>query len=237
MVNKRRIDELPQILSDIHTYNINYHTRELYLHSRYGDDSDEPGVDYRMATTFIKNLAVLEQQSHENILVHMHTIGGEWGDGMAIFDAIRFSKATVNVLAYAQASSMSGIILQAADKRILMPDCYVLIHHGSIVLEQNSVAAKSGADWSDINCKRMLQIFAERAIIGPYFKERKWGVGQVKSFIDRKIKEKVDWYLSAQEAVEYGLADGILGQEGFETIRSCRVGRKWKLEVRKNKRK
>jgi ATP-dependent protease ClpP protease subunit len=223
-----RADELTQLISDIQSYNINYFTRELYLHPKYTEDDENPGVDFKMATTFIKNLNLLDYQGKDNILVHLHSPGGAWHDGMAIFHAMRLAKSTVNILAYAEASSMSGIMLQAGDKRVLMPDCDILIHHGSIALDDNSMAVKSGADWNDKLCKRMLQIFAERAVVGPYFKERKFSVGKVKSFIDRKIKEKVDWYLTSEEAVYYGIADGILGQKPFETIEKCRSGKKWK---------
>jgi ATP-dependent protease ClpP protease subunit len=224
--SKRKQDDLPQLVSDVHSYNINYQTREIYLHGRYADE--EPGVDYRMATTFVKNLHILSEQDKKNILVHMHTIGGEWGDGMAMFWAIRFAKSVVNMIAYAQASSMSGILLQAADKRILMPDCDFMIHHGSISLDDNSMAVKSAVDNNERLCKRMLQIFAERAIMGRYFQERDYSLAKVRSYLDRKIKDKSDWYLSPNEAVDFGFADGVLGEKGFETIEKCRTGRKYK---------
>ena len=226
---KKKLDELPQLISDIHSYNINYHTREIYLHGRYTDE--EPGVDYRMATTFIKNIHILEEESRKNILVHMHdNIGGEWGDGMAMFWAIRYAKSPVTMLCHAQAYSMSGVLLQAADRRVLMPDCDLMVHHGSIAIESNSMAAKSIVDANERLCKRMLHIFAERAILGRFFIERDYSLSQIRGFIDRKIKSKSDWYMTAEEAVEIGFADGVLGQKGFETIEKCRSGRKFKNE-------
>lgn len=228
----QKLDELPQLISDIHSYGINYHTRELWLHGRHTDNDVEPGVDYRMATAFIKNLRVLEQSSRQNVLVHMHTIGGEWGDGMAIYDSIRLAKSSVTIVGYAQATSMSGVILQAGDKRILMPDCDVMIHHGSIELNDNTLAVKSNADWNERLSRRMLQIFAQRAINGEFFKERGYSFKQVISYIDKKVKDKGDWYMSAEEAVFYGLADGVLGEKGAETLQKCRSSRK--VRFRKN---
>jgi ATP-dependent protease ClpP protease subunit len=76
----------------------------------------------------------------------------------------------------------------------------------------------------------MLQIFGERAILGRYFQEREYSLSQIKSFIDRKIKSKSDWYMTAEEAVDFGFADGVLGEKGFETIEKCRSGRKFRNE-------
>lgn len=218
---------IEQLISDIHINNINHHSREIYLHGhKEGYDEEEPGVDYRMATTFIKNVHILEAQNHQNILIHMHTIGGNWSDGMAMFNTLRLIKSPIVMLSYAQASSMSGVMLQASDKRVLMPDCEFMIHHGSISISDNTVAVKSAIDQNERYCKRMLQIFAQRAVNGKYFKDRNYGIKKTMSIIDFKIKQTSDWYLDAEEAVYYGFADGILGQKGFESISKIRTGRK-----------
>src|SRR5258708_376613 len=115
-------------LASVHNYGVNLRTRELFLHSYYGNDEYEDGTDYRSSITFIKNLRILENASNKNILVHMQIEGGDFQAGMAIIDAIRLCRSPVVILAYAQASSMSGIILQAAKKRVLMPNCEFLMH-------------------------------------------------------------------------------------------------------------
>jgi ATP-dependent Clp protease protease subunit len=217
-----------QLISEIHNHHINHLNREIYLHGHL-DASEEPGVEYRMATSFIKNLHILCTQNSQNILVHMHTIGGNWSDGMAIFNSIRLSKASITIIGYAQASSMSGIVFQSADKRVLMPDCEVMIHHGSIALEDTSVAVKSAVEQNEKSCRRMLQIFAERAILGKYFKERKYSLKRTMTFIDQKIRQTGDWYLMPDEAIYYGFADGILGEKGFESFDKIRSGRKRKV--------
>lgn len=218
-----------QLINDIHNHNINYVTREVYVHGHYESNSDlddEPGVEYRMATTFVKNLHILEQDNSQNILVHMHTIGGGWADGMGMFNAIRLIKSPVTVLAYAQASSMSGVLLQAADKRVLMPDCEMMIHHGSIFLDDNSLAARSAVDANNRACKRMLQVFGQRAMHGKFFSEREFNLSKVMGYIDRKIRTNSDWYLTPEEAIYYGFADGIFGEKGFENLEKIRVKKK-----------
>jgi len=214
-----------QLISEIHNHHINHLNREIYLHG-YIDADEEPGVDYRMATSFIKNLHILSLQNNQNILIHMHTIGGNWSDGMAIYNAIQFCKSFITIVGYAQASSMSGIVFQSSDRRVLMPDCDIMIHHGSIALDDNTMAVKSAVDQNERFCKRMLEIFAQKAIKGRYFKDRKYSLKRTMTFIDHKIKQAGDWYLSPEEAVYYGFADGILGEKGFETIEKIRSGRK-----------
>jgi ATP-dependent Clp protease protease subunit len=223
---KRNVS-VEQLISEIHNHHINHLTREIYLHG-YVDADEEPGVDYRMATSFIKNLHILGLQNSQNILVHMHTIGGSWSDGMAMFNAMRLAKSPVTIIGYAQASSMSGIVFQAADKRVLMPDCELMIHHGSIAVDDTTMAVKSAVDQNEKSCRRMLQIFAEKAILGKYFKERKYSLKRAMTFIDQRIRQAGDWYLMPDEAVYYGFADGIFGEKGFETLAKIRVGRKIK---------
>jgi ATP-dependent protease ClpP protease subunit len=225
--------ELEQLINDIHFHHLNYHTRDIYIHSSGFEDGDgERGVEFRMATTFVKNLHILLNQNAElPILVHMHSIGGEWNDGMAMFNSIRFASAPFTILAYAQASSMTGILLQAADERIITPDCEFMIHHGSIALENNSMAVKSAVDANERYCKRMLDIFAKRAKNGKFFKDRNYSESKIKTYIDRKIKDKSDWYLGAEEAVYYGLADGILGSPGYNSPDRLRVITKYKGKI------
>ena len=216
-----------QILYDIHNHGVNLNLREIYLHSFYtkeDGDSQEPGVDYRQATTFIKNLHVLDMPPNKPILVHLHSIGGCWDNGMAIFNAVQFSGSYITMLAYSQASSMSGIVFQSAELRIMMPDCHFMMHHGSNANDWNHpFAIYTQAEFTLRSCKRMLQIFAERAINGAFFKKKKsTTVQSVYNFFDKKVREKVDWFLDSEEAVWYGLADSILGSKDYPNMQSLR---------------
>lgn len=224
--------EFEQLIFDIHQNNVNYHTREIYMHSTHAGSIpvEEPGVEYSMATSFVKNLHLLDNKDqNSNILVHMHIIGGNWTDGMAVFNAVQFSKSPVVMISYAQASSMSGVILQSADKRVLMPDCEFMLHYGSVNVDGHSLAVSSQVEMNNKCNNRMLQLFSERAITSDYFKERKFSIRKVMNFFDKKLKEKSDWYLTSEEAVYYGLADCVLGDKGFETIEKIRrISKKFK---------
>jgi ATP-dependent protease ClpP protease subunit len=145
------------------------------------------------------------------ITLHMQIDGGCWQNGLAMFDAIRLAKSQTTILAYAQASSMSGVILQAADKRIMMPNTHFMLHYGSMSAGGTAQAASEAVRFNDRENEKMLNIFAERAIEGNFFKSKRWGVKRVTEYLDREMKARSDWYLTAEEAVEMGFADGIYG--------------------------
>jgi len=194
-----------------------------YIHSGGSEFEDEPGMDYRMGIAFIKNLSLLNNQGSSNILVHQQSCGGDWSYGMAMYDSIVASLSSVTVLAYGQARSMSSITLQAADLRVLMPDCDVLLHHGTLGIVDRATPVISNMFYYENHDKpRMLEIYARRCVKGKYFKNKKMSKSEVIDFISQKLMEKTDWILPAEEAVYYGLADGVLGTKGFETYEKIR---------------
>jgi ATP-dependent protease ClpP protease subunit len=214
-------------LEEVHTYSINTLKRELYLHGFYGTGSEdeEPGVEYRMATIFTKNIHLLESAGRGNILIHMHTIGGNWFDGMAIFNVIQFCKSPTTILAYGEASSMSSIILQSATKRVMIPDTDFMIHYGTGGIYGHVLNVISEAELEKRITARMLRIYAKRCINGPYFQHRYKTLTEEKvmEFLERQMKDRHDWWMSAEEAVYYGMCDGIFGEKGFENIRNIRT--------------
>ena len=67
------------LLYDLHNYGANIDTREIFLHNHYGsNDEDNPGVEYKMSNTFLKNIRALEIKSDKPIIIHMQSVGGEW---------------------------------------------------------------------------------------------------------------------------------------------------------------
>ena len=203
-------------LEDIHTRHIDVENRVIYL---YGDGmvkDDEPGVDYRMANTFIKNLDFLAR-TEGDINIAMGTIGGDWNYGMAIYDAIKACKRKTIITAYAWARSMSSIILQAATERVLMPNCDFMVHYGTYACEGYYLSAKSGLKFTERSEEMMLRIYAERCVNSLVFSKNRMGVKEVIQYIDKQMKENGDWWLSASSAVNFGFVDRVGGyQELFE---------------------
>jgi len=203
----------PELLKDFHDYGANISTREIFLHNIYhSEDNQNPGVEYRMSNTFLKNLRALELKSDQPIIVHMQSIGGEWSDGMAIYDAIRMCRSYVTVIVYAQASSMSSIILQAADYRVMTPNAHFMSHYGSSDINTDYLSAMNQANYERDICDTMFDIYASRCANGLFFYEKygkKPSEKQVKQYLIRKLKSG-DWYLNAEDTVYYGFADAVL---------------------------
>ena len=202
------------LLYDLHNYGANIDTREIFLHNYYSADADEnPGVEYKMSNTFLKNIRALEIKSDSKpITIHMHSVGGEWSDGMAIYDAILMSKCYVTIIAYGQAESMSSIIFQAADRRLITKNTYFMSHFGSTAAGGEYLSVQNWVKYEKHICDIMIDIYAQSCIGGKYFKE-KYGSSpdaeKVKTFLSRKLKSG-DWYLNAEDAVYYGFADEII---------------------------
>ena len=116
-----------ETIEDLHNFSIDVQAREVYLNSHIADCEEESGVDWRMATKFNKNIRLLTTGPlrEQPVLIHMHTVGGNWEDGLAIYDIIKSCTSThITIIAYAHARSMSSIIFQAADTRIFMPNAH-----------------------------------------------------------------------------------------------------------------
>ena len=192
-------------------------SREIWIHgvdvSGSGYEGEEPGVEYNMAVKVIKNLHYLRKQStRASVTIHLHTCGGDYQEGLAIYDTIRMMPYPVTIISYTHARSMSSIILQAAagphDTRLLMPHSYFMFHYGYLGSEGNAKDVYSEIDFSRQQDQIMIDIYVEAAKTSKKFK------GQTDNKIRKTITDimdkKGDVYLTAEEAIEWGFADGIL---------------------------
>ncbi len=210
-------------ISDINTYGVDVANREIYLHSYIANSEDDPGIDYKMAASFYKNLRMLDMVNREPIIIHMNSIGGSWNDGMTIFDSITACQSHVTIIAYGQAESMSSIILQAADNRVLTPNAYFMCHFGSSGYSGGYLDFQKSAEFEKRQTEKMLDIYTDACMSGKYFKERyeEPSRNKVKSFLKRKLKEG-DWYLDANESVYYGFSDHVLSTRKCININSLK---------------
>jgi len=210
-------------ISDIHSYGVDVERREIYLHGYIGNTDEDPGVEYRMAAQFYKNIRLLDAINSNPIIIHMLSVGGEWDSGMAIYDAINLCQSYVTIVAYAQASSMSSIILQAADNRVMTPNAHFMLHYGSVDCGGDHLSAHNYAKVDKKNTETMLDIYAEGCVKSKYFKEHYTDIthDKVKNYLKRKLKEG-DWYLDSHEAVYYGLADCVLDTRKCKDLNSLK---------------
>ncbi len=217
-------NEQNDLLYDLHNYSASLKTREIFLHNHFSSDDSNPGVEYRMANTFIKNINALDNHNHNHILIHMQSVGGEWSDGMAIYDAITHCQSYVTIIAYGQAESMSSIILQAADSRIVTPNSYFMCHYGSSDATGEYLNVQNWMAYEKHICNIMLDIYAGQCVNGKFFKDKygdKLTITKVKNFLNTKLKQG-DWYINAEDTVHYGFADGVLGSRNYSNIKQVK---------------
>ena len=195
-------------ISEIHNYGIDVKNREIYIND-FDDSGESAGVDHRMIQNFVKNINFLKNQNKEPITIFLQTVGGCWYAGMGIYDAIKNCKCKTTVIGYSQICSMGSLILQASSKRLLTPNAIFMCHYGSIDLTGDYLSAQNYALINKNNAETMVSIYAEKCYKhGLYFKERKYNLSKTKSYIKRKMKDG-DWYMTAEEAINYGFIDGI----------------------------
>tara|TARA_Y100001938_G_C8055496_1_gene414168 strand:- start:375 stop:1058 length:684 start_codon:yes stop_codon:yes gene_type:complete len=212
-----------ELIHDVHNFGINVDSREIFLNSHISDTDEEPGVDWRMATKFNKNIRLLTSglKSEQPILIHMHTVGGNWEDGLAVYDIIKSCTSThITIIAYAHARSMSSIIFQAADTRVFMPNAVWLMHMGDMGFDGQAQSFEAEAEWAKKDHDRMLDIYVESAYGSIAYKNK--SKKQIKSFIDRGIRMKQEWYMSARDAIKHGYADAVFGDIGYEDIETIK---------------
>ena len=202
----------PELLWNLHEYHADIPHRELWLvgesEARNEDDPlVEPGVEFSMAGRIIKNLRALAHISDEPVLIHMKTCGGDVAEGLAIHNAIKLSPFKVTILSYTHARSMSSIILQAADKRVLMPYSYFMFHRGETVVQGEARAVESGVEFDKRWDRIMLDVYSDVMHKTGKFKGKTRDA--ISKMLDGYMGRKVDVFLSAEQAVEWGLADSI----------------------------
>ena len=171
--------------------------RRLWIGSGVLESGEETGTDAHMAERLIKNLNILQMgpKGEEPIIIQMNNLGGLWAHGMAMYDAIKACKAPVRIEAIGYCMSMGSVILQAADERILYPNTQIMVHDGSDGYEGHARNFEAWANESKRARQKMYSIYAERS---------------KKSSAYWAKKCVVDWSMSAEQAVEEGLADMIL---------------------------
>jgi len=207
------------VIHDIHISGIDVVNNEIYLIgeetyvSGIGvEETGEPGVEFLMANRFIKNLNILSNNSDEPITIHMKTCGGEWTEGMAIYDAIKACNNTVTIINYTHARSMSSLIYLAADKRIMMPHSTYMIHEGSIHTGGTIKQFRTEYEQNEKASEQMIAVYVSHLRKQSFWKGKT--IKHITKWLVKNMSEKEEFYLTAEEAVKYGFADEI--REGYE---------------------
>ncbi len=156
-------------------------------------------VNKALAEKIVRQLLVMEADSDEPIRIYIDSPGGDVDAGYAIFDMIRFVKAPVYCIGMGLVASAGALILLAADKsrRIGLPNSHYLIH-------QPLSGIKGVATDIEIHAQELEKTKAK--INDLIAQETGKPLEQVAKDTDR------DYWLSATEAMEYGLISKVVSK-------------------------
>lgn len=208
-------------ISRIHDYDLILKTREVFLFGREELASDlegeEPGVEYTMANRLIRNLRILDQASDGPILLHMKSCGGDWMEGMAIYQAIRTCRSRVVAVVWTHARSMTSIILQACDYRAMMPYSHYMLHDGTFGMHGTVKQAYTEMEELRKAQEQMMGIYIARLVETGSYTER-----TARRWLRAQMDRKEEVYLDAHQTVEMGLADEVVEDYDLTRIRAAR---------------
>ena len=157
-------------------------------------------VNEHSASVIVAQMLFLEAEDPDKeILFYINSPGGEVTAGMSILDTMEFIKCDVRTIGMGQVCSMGSLLAQAGapGKRMLLPNCRTMAHQPSggfsgqvtdIVIHAEEIVKMK---------KSLIQIYVDHNSKGKTFK-------QIEAALER------DNFMSAQEAIDFGLADEII---------------------------
>ncbi len=157
-------------------------------------------VNSTSASLVVAQLLFLESEDPEKeISLYINSPGGSITDGMAIVDTINYIKCPVTTICVGLAASMGAVLLAsgAKGKRFATPNAEILIHQPLISggLSGQTTEIKIHAEHMVRTREKLNKLLSERT-------------GQSLETIERDTER--DNYMTAEEALKYGLIDGIL---------------------------
>lgn len=158
-------------------------------------------VNATSASLVVAQLLFLESEDPDKeIYLYINSPGGSITDGMAIVDTINYIKCPVSTICVGMAASMGAVLLAsgAKGKRYATPNAEILIHQPLIAgggLSGQTTEIKIHADHMIRTREKLNKLLSERT-------------GQSLETIERDTER--DNYMTAEEALKYGLIDGIM---------------------------
>jgi len=155
-------------------------------------------VDEHTASLIVAQLLFLESEdSEKDIQLYINSPGGSVTAGMAIYDTMQYIKPDVTTICIGMAASMGAFLLSsgAKGKRFALPNAEIMIHQPLGGIQGQAEDIRIHAEWIIKTREKLNRILSENT-------------GQD---LDRISKDTDrDNFMSAQEAVEYGIIDKVM---------------------------
>ena len=153
-------------------------------------------IDDMLSNSVVAQLLYLDSLNHDDIYLYINSPGGSVSSGLAIYDTMNFIQSDVSTICFGMAASMGALILSsgAKGKRLILPNADVMIHQ---------VLGKSEGQASDIQIATERILNLKKRLNGILVKNTGKRISKIEKDTDR------DHYLSAKEAIAYGIVDKI----------------------------
>ena len=158
-------------------------------------------IDDDVANSIVAQLLLLDSENSEkDIMLYINSPGGVITAGMAIYDTMKLIKADVSTICLGDAASMGAFLLSGGTKgkRLALPNSRIMIH-------QPLGGAKGQATDIEIEAKEILRM---KTMLNTLLAEH---TGQKLETIKKDTER--DNFMSAQEALKYGLIDKIITKD------------------------
>ena len=155
-------------------------------------------IDDHVANAVIAQLLFLQMDDgKKDISIYINSPGGSVSAGLAIYDTIQFMTCAVNTYCIGMAASMGAVLLAAGTKgkRFALPNSDIMIHQVSGGAQGTASDVERTVEYMYKLKKRLIRILAQHT-------------GKTDEQV--KLDSDRDYYMSAQEAKEYGLVDEVV---------------------------
>ena len=155
-------------------------------------------VNSTTASLIVAQLLYLEAQDPDkDIQFYINSPGGSVTDGMAIYDTMQYIKCDVSTICIGMAASMGAFLLSAGTKgkRLALPNAEIMIHQPSGGTQGQASDIKIQAEWMLRTREKLNRILAANT---------------GKSIEQIAVDTERDNFMSAEEALSYGLIDKVI---------------------------
>ena len=155
-------------------------------------------IDDELANSIVAQLLLLDSENPEkDIMLYINSPGGVITAGMAIYDTMKSLRCDVSTICIGEAASMGSFLLSSGTKgkRLSLPSSRIMIH-------QPLGGAQGQATDIEIEAKEIIRM--KNMLNGILSENSGQPIEKIKQETER------DYYMSAQEAVEYGLIDKVI---------------------------
>jgi ATP-dependent Clp protease, protease subunit len=164
-------------------------------------------VDEATSANIVAQLLFLEADNPEKpISLYINSPGGSVTAGLAIYDTMTYIRCPVTTICLGQAASMGSLLLcgGAAGSRFCLP-------HSSVMIHQPSGGYSGQASDIAIHAKEILRVRHKLNKIYQHHLTKERSLDEIEKLMER------DYFMDAQEALEFGIVDRILEKREIET--------------------